>query len=86
MKLNKFILIIPAVCFIFFGEMILHNKVPLANDSIAHAPIKKWNESIEDSSGIFPQWFPNLFQVCHRMEHILILAETQPDYIVRNFF
>ena len=61
MKLNKFILIIPAICFIFFWEMILYNKIPLANDSIAHAPIKKWTESIKDSSDIFPQWFPNLF-------------------------
>ena len=41
--------------------MILYNKVPLANDSIAHAPIKKWTESIKDSYDIFPQWFPNLF-------------------------
>ncbi len=61
MKLNSFILIIPAICFIFFWEMILDNKIPLANDSIAHAPIKKWSESIKDSSDIFPQWFPNLF-------------------------
>ena len=61
MKINKTIFIIPFLCMFFLWEMIFENKVPLAFDSSAHAPIKKWSENVSKNYDSFPQWFPNLF-------------------------
>ena len=32
-------------------------EIPLANDMVAHQPIKEWIKMLDG----FPQWFPNLF-------------------------
>lgn len=61
MKINKTAFIIPFLCMFFLWEMIFENKVPLAFDSSAHAPIKKWSENVSKNYDSFPQWFPNLF-------------------------
>jgi hypothetical protein len=61
MKFDKKVLIIPFLCLVFVGDIVLNDKVPLANDSIAHIPIQKWNEKMENNYDYFPQWFPNLF-------------------------
>ena len=61
MKFDKKILFIPFLCLVFTWDMVLNNKVPLANDSIAHIPIQKWSEKVDDNYDFFPQWFPNLF-------------------------
>ncbi len=37
--------------------MVVNGMVPLANDMVAHQPIKEWLKSTKE----FPQWFPNLF-------------------------
>jgi len=55
---NKYIwLIIPIVSFVFLQDLIIHNKIPLASDMVAHEPIKEWISTTSE----FPQWFPNLF-------------------------
>ena len=61
MSVNKIVLIIPCLCLVFIWEMVLQNKVPLAQDSISHVPIKKWAENLEEKSDVFPYWFSNLF-------------------------
>ena len=61
MTVNKIVLIIPFLCLVFLWEMVLQNKVPLAQDSISHFPIKKWAENLEEKSDVFPHWFSNLF-------------------------
>ena len=50
-------LIIPIISFIFLNELIINNKIPLANDIVAHEPIKQWKSSTSE----YPHWFPNLF-------------------------
>ena len=50
-------LIIPLMVFIFIYDMIMNAQIPLANDMIAHQPIKEWIKTLD----IFPHWFPNLF-------------------------
>ena len=61
MKLDKIALLVPIICLIFLWPMVVDSKIPLANDSIAHMPIKKWVESVKEVSDEFPHWFPNLF-------------------------
>ena len=61
MKINRTAFIIPFLCMFFLWEMIFENKVPLAFDSSAHAPIKKWSENVSKNHDSFPHWFPNLF-------------------------
>ena len=58
---NKLWGIIPIFTFIFLYKMVLYNEIPMANDLVAHKPIAKWTETVNDSSDEFPQWFPNLF-------------------------
>ena len=50
-------LIIPLMVFVFIYDMIVNAKIPLANDMVAHQPIKEWIKMLDG----FPQWFPNLF-------------------------
>ena len=50
-------LIIPLMVFVFIYDMIVNAKIPLANDMLAHQPIKEWIKMLDG----FPQWFPNLF-------------------------
>ena len=61
MKFDIRVLIIPFLCLVFTWNMVINNKVPLANDSIAHIPIQKWSEKMDNEYDYFPQWFPNLF-------------------------
>ena len=58
---NKLWGIIPIFTFIFLYKMVLYNEIPMANDLVAHKPIAKWTETVNESSDEFPQWFPNLF-------------------------
>ena len=61
MKSNKLLLLIPIICLVFLWPMVVDQKIPLANDSVAHIPIKKWRTSYYQSSDEFPHWFPNFF-------------------------
>ncbi len=58
---NKLWGIIPIFTFIFLYKMVLYNEIPIANDLVAHKPITKWTETVNESSNDFPHWFPNLF-------------------------
>lgn len=42
---------------LFLWKMIVYGYIPLANDMVAHEPIKKWIATTSE----FPHWFPNLF-------------------------
>lgn len=61
MKFHKISILIPIVYLIFLWSMVINEKIPLANDSVAHKPISKWVESVNKKSDDFPSWFPNLF-------------------------
>ena len=50
-------LLIVLITAIFLWKMIVYGYIPMANDMVAHEPIKKWISSTSE----FPHWFPNLF-------------------------
>jgi len=54
-------LLILLITELFIWKMIVYGYIPMANDLVAHKPIAKWTETVNESSDEFPQWFPHLF-------------------------
>ena len=80
MKKNKVELTILVVLpMIFLYRMIFLNEVVTTNDEAERYPINEWRDNYLSVNDETPQWFPNLFQVCHLMEVIYIQMETQQN-------